>query len=194
MSDLPEYLRLRLSPVVKGLTTRNGTRPAAVLIPLYNFGHSWQILYTRRTETVEDHRGQVSFPGGVIDLEDESPRATALREAEEELGIHATDVDVLGALEPHPTVTNFTILPIVGTIPWPYPLRLNRMEVAVAFGVPIEWLANPSNLEIRHWKPQDGRPELAVHFFKPFQGEVIWGATARITIHLLELLENLEDS
>jgi 8-oxo-dGTP pyrophosphatase MutT (NUDIX family) len=190
-SDLLNLLSQRLShrphKVQKGLQAR----PAAVLVPLYKQDFIWHVLYTRRTESVEDHRGQVSFPGGMIESEDESPEQAALRETEEELGILAEDVNILGALDPIPTTTQYLIVPIVGSIPWPYPLKLNQDEVAAAFGVPLEWLTDPANLEIRQWKSQSNGSNYSIHFFQPYQGEVIWGATARITLSLLELIRSL---
>ncbi len=166
-------------------------RLAAVLIPLYEDGGEWHALYTRRTEDVEAHRGQVSFPGGMLDPGDEDARDAALREAEEEIGLARADVRILGQLDPLLTVTQFQIIPFVGVIPWPYKLKLNPSEVARAFGVPLGWLNNPVNLESRKRKPFLPGPEIDVFYFKPFEQEVIWGATARLTLQLLEILGNI---
>ena len=189
-SDLLELLHKRLSHQPVHFQKDQHARPAAVLVPLYHHDGDWHILYTRRAESVEDHRGQVSFPGGIIELDDKSPEQAALREAEEEIGIKAGDVRILGALDPSPTTTQFMIVPIVGSIPWPYPLQINHDEVAVTFGVPLEWLTDPANLEIRQWKPQSNGSSYTIHYFQPYQGEVIWGATARITVSLLELIQS----
>ncbi|OGO14784.1 MAG: hypothetical protein A2Z14_04060 [Chloroflexi bacterium RBG_16_48_8] len=113
----------------------------------------------------------------------------ALREAHEEIGIQAKDVNVIGHLDNLLTVTQFDIKPIVGTISWPYPLQINHKEVAHVFGVPISWLSNPSNIEVRERKIQTSGIQIPVYFFLPFEGEVIWGATARITINLLQILD-----
>lgn len=165
-------------------------QPAAVLVPLYDEGGQWHILFTLRTETVDVHRGQVSFPGGRMETPDETPDQAALREAQEEIGIRPDDVRLLGRLDPLLTVTQFRVEPVVGTIDWPYPLVLNRQEVALAFGVPIAWLLEPDHLELREMDlPGTGRP-VPVYFFKPYRDQVIWGATARITLSLLELLRN----
>jgi 8-oxo-dGTP pyrophosphatase MutT (NUDIX family) len=190
-SDLLNLLSQRLSHRPHQFQKGLQARPAAVLVPLYVQDFVWHVLYTRRTESVEDHRGQVSFPGGMLESEDESPEQAALRETEEELGILAEDVNILGALDPIPTITQYLIVPIVGSIPWPYPLKINQDEVAVAFGVPLEWLTDPANLEIRQWKSHYKGSNDSIHFFHPYQGEVIWGATARITLSLLELIRNL---
>ena len=188
MSDFLDILRKQLSPVPLHVGSESTARPAAVLVPLFNKDGIWHVLYTRRTDSVEDHQGQVSFPGGVIEVNDEGPLEAALRETQEEIGIQSEDVRVLGSLKPMPTVTNFIVVPIVGMIPWPYHFDLNEQEVALVFSVPLDWLANPDNLELKEWKPEGPWPSVPVHFFRPYEGEVIWGATARITVHLLELL------
>ena len=187
MSDLPDILRQKLTQEPSH-SLETSARPAAVLVPIFKEGSAWHVLFTRRTEWVEDHQGQVSFPGGLIEDQDKGPEQAALREAQEEIGIRSEDVQILGALDPHPTVTNFIIIPIVGTIPWPYPLNINEDEVAIVFSVPLDWLSNPDNLEIQEWKPDGPGPSVPVHFFRPYAGEVIWGATARITLSLLKAL------
>jgi len=164
---------------------------AAVLIPLYLQDGEWHVLYTRRTEDLQAHRGQVSFPGGVLDPEDVDPQHAALREAQEEIGLQPADVKLLGQLDSLLTVTQFQIVPFVATIPWPYALLINPSEVARAFGVPLAWLSDPANLELRKRQPFVPGPEIDVYYFKPFQGEIIWGATARLTLQLLEVLSNL---
>jgi 8-oxo-dGTP pyrophosphatase MutT (NUDIX family) len=189
MLDLPTLLRQRLEYKPSKAQLDWEARPAAVLVPLYNENETWHVLFTRRTESVEEHRGQVSFPGGLIERQDESVTLAALREAEEEIGLRSKDVQVLGALEPHPTVTGFMVSPIVGTFPWPYPLRLNQSEVAYVFGVPIDWLSNPDNLEVRQQKFITNGPTLSIHYFKPYHDEIIWGATARITLSLLSIIQ-----
>ena len=188
MLDVPDLLRQRLTHQPLNARSEQEGRPAAVLVPLYKENDGWYVLFTRRTDSVEDHRGQVSFPGGLIETQDESPEQAALREAEEEIGIQAEDVQILGTMASFPTITQFIISPVVGTIPWPYPLHLNPEEVAAVFGVPIVWLADPSNVEIRQWKSPISNTTIPIHYFRPYEGEVIWGATARITLCLLELL------
>ncbi|MDD5168046.1 MAG: CoA pyrophosphatase, partial [Syntrophales bacterium] len=122
-------------------------RPAAVLIPLIRMpiesgGPGWHILYTRRTDLVEHHKGQVSFPGGRRDPGDSSPEATALREACEEIGLNPADVHILGRMDDFLTVSNYRVTPVVGTMPWPYPLTLSPNEVSRVFTVPVDWLAD----------------------------------------------------
>ncbi len=185
---LPERLRASLGHHRPRVRAEWEARPAAVLVPLYTEDGSWHVLFTLRTETVDVHPGQVSFPGGRIESAEETPEEAALREAEEEIGIQPSDVRVLGRLDPLLTVTQFRVEPVVGAIRWPYPLRLNRNEVALTFGVPLDWLLDPANLEVHERElPGTNRP-VPVYFFRPYGGQLIWGATARITLILLELL------
>lgn len=166
-----------------------------MLIPLYYHDSQWHALFTRRAERIEAHSGQVAFPGGMIESDDSSPEQAALREAQEEVGIRPQDVDILGRLKPTRTITRFFVTPIVGTIPWPYELRLNQSEVAKAFGVPLSWLAEPANLELRKYKLTRFGPSFNVHYFKPYDDEVIWGATGRIVVSLLgELQQAFENA
>ncbi len=187
--DLPQRLAAALGrrsapPVPAG----RGALPAAVLVPLYVAEGAWRILFTRRTEAVDVHPGQVSFPGGRIEPEDGGPEQAALREAQEEIGLRPQDVQLLGRLDPLLTVTRFVVTPVVGVMPWPYSLRLNPLEVAAAFGVPVDWLADPANVELRARPPGLPGDRQSVVYFKPYAGQVIWGATARMTMDLLSLL------
>lgn len=158
---------------------------AAVLAPLYWHQRSLHLLYTLRTEAVETHRGQVSFPGGAIEGADRGSLDAALREAEEEIGIDPKDVEFIGYLEPYLTITGYCIIPIIGSIPWPYDLDINQQEVAAVFGVPLEWLAKPDHLQTIQYLENGSNQPVAVYSFLPFQGHIIWGATARITVDLM---------
>jgi 8-oxo-dGTP pyrophosphatase MutT (NUDIX family) len=140
-------------------------------------------LLTRRTETVEHHRGQISFPGGAAEDGDETLLSTAVRETEEELGIAGRDVRVLGALSPLATVTDFYVEPFVGAIPYPYPLKPAEAEIAELVDVPVPALLAPGVLEERTL-PGRTEPTLFYHHGR----HVIWGATARMLKELLDLL------
>jgi 8-oxo-dGTP pyrophosphatase MutT (NUDIX family) len=192
MDDFAERLQQVLLSQNPGIQTELDARLAAVLIPLYLHDGSWHALYTRRTDEVEDHRGQVSFPGGVIEPDDENYESAALRETQEEIGINPSEVRILGRLDSLLTITQFQIVPVVGVIPWPYKLTLNPTEVASVFGVPIEWLSNPAHLETLFEENSVSGPHFPIVAFKPYQGEVIWGATARITRNLLQVLDLLK--
>lgn len=188
-SDFPAHVRRQLQQHIPEARAEWDARPAAVLIPLYREDSAWRLLFTRRTEEVESHQGQVSFPGGLVEDTDTDVEDAALREAWEEIGLQPEEVEILGKLAPMFTVTQFRITPVVGLIQWPFELRLQRTEVARAFGVPIEWLSEAANLETEYRKPMIPGPEIPVYHFKPYDGEVIWGATARITLDFLELIQ-----
>ncbi|HSB90424.1 MAG TPA: CoA pyrophosphatase [Anaerolineales bacterium] len=187
MRDLPARLRSILAAHVPAVKPEWTAVPAAVLVALLESSGAWALLYTRRTESVDTHRGQVSFPGGRLEP-GETPVAAALREAHEELGIRPDDVSLLGQLDSLLTVTQYEITPVVATLPWPYRFDPHPLEVASVFHVPVTWLADPANLETRLRDPLGPGPATPVYYFKPYEGEVIWGATARITLDLLNLL------
>ena len=156
---------------------------AAVLVPLVWYGEEWHLLFTRRTDTVESHKGQVSFPGGACDEGEISPEETALREAEEEIGIRPKDVKVLGRLADLVTITYFRVTPVVGVVSWPAVFRVGQHEVARVFTMPLAWLADPAN----RWQFElpTRRNLIAFH---PYDGELLWGATARMTVDFLNVL------
>ena len=157
---------------------------AAVLVPLVWQDDEWHVLFTRRTDKVESHKGQVSFPGGACDDGETTPEETALREAEEEIGIDPRDVRVLGRLVNLITITYFRVTPVVGVVKWPAVLRVGEHEVARVFTIPLGWLANASN----RWqfeRPGMNRSLIAYH---PYDGELLWGATARMTVDFLNVL------
>jgi 8-oxo-dGTP pyrophosphatase MutT (NUDIX family) len=158
-------------------------RCAAVLVPLTIIQDEWHLLFTRRTDIVESHKGQVSFPGGACDDGEESAEATALREAEEEIGLRPADTRILGRLSPMITVSSYEVSPIVAVFPSPYTFKISTIEVARVFTIPLTWLAVRENYwEFTH---RDTRSLIAYH---PFDGELLWGATARMTVQLIKTL------
>jgi 8-oxo-dGTP pyrophosphatase MutT (NUDIX family) len=165
-------------------------RPAAVLLPLTLVDGEWHLLYTRRAETVEHHKGQVSFPGGATDQGDHSPEETALREAEEEIGLRREDVRVLGRLGSMLTVTNFHVTPVVGVFPWPYTFKVHNMEVGRVFTLPLVWLADSNNRQ-EFIRQETGR---SVITYFPYDGELLWGATARMTVEFIRVLGVTQES
>lgn len=173
-----EYAEMAVSP-----TTR--LKCAAVLLPLMYFDNEWHILYTRRTDRVESHKGQVSFPGGACDEGETTPEQTALREADEEIGVNPADVQVLGRLDRMVTISNFRVSPIVGVIPFPYAFKVAGVEVARVFTIPLLWLANRNN----YWEFSLGSESRSVIAYHPYDGELLWGATARMTVNFLKILE-----
>ncbi len=187
-----EAVRRRLQEFVQpapvALAAGRTFRAAAVLIPLVCAQDQWHLLFTRRTDTVQSHKGQVSFPGGAAELEDTSREDTALRETYEEVGIERDRIDVLGCLWDMPTITGFVITPVIGQVAWPVELRLAADEVSRAFIVPLAWLASPENREEMELVLPDGRQEKVI-YFKLYDGEKIWGATARIVLNFLRVIE-----
>jgi len=169
------------------------SRPAAVLIPFLKIDKTWHILFTRRTDTLPEHSGQVAFPGGGSEPEDKSPEATALRETYEEIGLAPENVQILGKLNTLQTISNYCITPVVGVIPWPYLFQLELTEVSWIFTIPLAWLANPTHYEIRHRALPSPFPPIPVVYFQHYDGELLWGVSAQITLNLLVALELIVD-
>jgi 8-oxo-dGTP pyrophosphatase MutT (NUDIX family) len=164
-------------------------REAAVLIPFCRINDAWHILYIRRANFDGDrHSGQVAFAGGKREAGDENLEFTALREAEEEVGVARQDVTVLGRLNHHHTISEFLVTPYVGEVQWPYPLSLDETEVAHAFTMPLAWLADQSNYRTEQRQHPDSKRPWPVVYYQHYEGELLWGATARITLSLIEVL------
>ena len=164
-------------------------RPAAVLLPLLKQGGEWQVLFIRRTEIDGDyHSGQVALPGGAKETGDPDNIAAALRETNEELGINPADIEVLGTLNDFITISNYQVTPVIAEIPWPLTLTLAEDEVARAFTIPLSWLADEANHEIRHRQMPNGLGNVSVIYYSLYDGEQVWGATARIIFEFLRVL------
>jgi 8-oxo-dGTP pyrophosphatase MutT (NUDIX family) len=166
-------------------------QPAAVLIPLLLDQEDWKFLFIKRTHHQNDrHSGQVAFPGGRADSGDPALLYTALREAEEEIGLNPDDVEILGQSCPITTVTDYEVTPFVGILPWPYPLKLSNIEVEKTILIPIDWLTDPKNHQVKFWKPDPSAAEgIPVIFFKEYLGDILWGVTAQIVLDFLELIK-----
>ncbi len=161
---------------------------AAVLIPFTRLGSDWHLLFIRRTNHEHDHHsGQVAFPGGGKDRRDPDINTTALREANEEVGLQPRDVKILGKLEDVISITNYHVTPVVGSFESPYAFEPDANEVARVFTIPLAWLSNPINQEVRYRKV-DGQDPWPVIYFKEYDGEVLWGFTAALAIRLIEVL------
>lgn len=175
-------------------------RPAAVLVPFFAYNdaekakNEWQVLFTRRTNTVADHQGQVAFPGGSADPTDISSEMTALREAQEEIGLDPAQVKILGKMHSLWTISNYMVTPVIGIIPWPFPIRLEEVEVSRVFSIPLDWLADPTHHEVRYrtippqYSQVLGREFHPVIYFQPYQDELLWGVSAEITLRLINIL------
>lgn len=161
------------------------TRPAGVLIPIEEIDGALWVILTKRSSALKHHPGQIAFPGGKQDPIDADTTAAALREAEEEIGLPRENVEVLGHLPEHVTVTNFRVQPVVGRVIGPFPVRPEPGEVEEAFRVPLAHLANPVNYlrEGRRWRGQK-----RYYYTVPYGPYYIWGATARMCRELADRL------
>jgi 8-oxo-dGTP pyrophosphatase MutT (NUDIX family) len=156
-------------------------RPAAVLVPIVAREEA-TLLLTQRSHELAVHAGQIAFPGGRIE-EGETPLEAALREAQEEIGLAANLVAPIGALAPYLTGTGFRVTPIVALVDPTYSLELNPLEVAAAFEVPLAFLMNPGNHELRS---RELRGRTRRFYAMPWDGRDIWGATAGMIRALYE--------
>jgi 8-oxo-dGTP pyrophosphatase MutT (NUDIX family) len=167
-------------------------RHAAVLIPLFKAASEYRILFTKRTDRVEAHKGQVSFPGGRIEAEDGSPLETALREAEEEVGLSRRDVTVLGRMDDARTVSsNYIVHPFVGLIPYPYEFKTSVEEVEELLEVPFQVFLSGDSADEGYPVTYEGVTYQNLAY--RYKGEVIWGATARIMQNLVDLVKRKLD-
>ena len=152
-------------------------RPSAVLIPLVEIGDELQIVLTKRAAHLKHHAGQISFPGGKVEEQDKSLIDTALREAEEEIGIPASNVRVLGELTAYHTITGFSIKPIIGLLQQSQSYQPDTQEVESVFHVPLSFCLATNNFSTIDVKRK--QLEYPVYFI-PYQEHFIWGATAAI--------------
>jgi 8-oxo-dGTP pyrophosphatase MutT (NUDIX family) len=182
-----DHIRGRLAAIQPSCLEDEGLPRAAVLLPLYEARDQLHILFTRRSELVEHHKGQISFPGGAYDSTDPDLRYTAVRETWEEIGVAMDHVEVIGQLDEMVTVSNFLVRPFVGHItqPAPYPFVHSEIEVAEILEVPLDHLRDESNL-VAEPRIYQGRQIVAYSFH--WRDHVIWGATARILKQFLELI------
>lgn len=167
-----------------GFERRPALTPAAVLVPFVN-RRDPTLLLTRRTAALRNHAGQVAFPGGRVDPEDDGPVAAALREAREEVALAPNHVQVIGTTDIYETGTGYSVTPVVGIIPPDLPLVPAASEVAALFEVPLDWLFDPANHQLREaeWQGRARR-----YYSMDWQGEHIWGATAAMIVNLARRL------
>jgi 8-oxo-dGTP pyrophosphatase MutT (NUDIX family) len=158
---------------------------AAVLVPLFKKGEDCHLLFTKRSDQVKYHKGEISFPGGVVDEEDLELMNTALREADEEIGLKKSDVQVIGLLDDIVTVTQFIVTPIVGLFPYPYPFKVSEVEIAELIEVPLASLLDENNFSEREIF-RGGQNEIVYAY--QYGNHIIWGATARILKQFLDLI------
>jgi 8-oxo-dGTP pyrophosphatase MutT (NUDIX family) len=164
-------------------------RHAAVLIPLFLKDGEVHLLFTKRTDKVETHKGQISFPGGMADKTDEKLRATALRETWEEMGIKERDITLLGKTDKFLTNTNFMVTPYVGHFPYPYDYVVSEDEIERVIEVPLSHLIKPEIFEIKSWM-NDGI-KWNVHYYN-YNGDVIWGVTGFLLSNFLKIVFEID--
>lgn len=162
-----------------------GHWPAAVLVLLYEHEGRHHVVFQKRTDLVETHKGQISFPGGGADEGDTDLIFTALRETHEEIGVDPADIEILGRLDDMVTVSNFRVTPYVGWLArYPYGWRFSDQEVAYLLEVPVDHLLQPETL-IADRRVINGR-EVVLPSYQ-FEEDLIWGATARMLTNFLDV-------
>ena len=183
----PELLKRALAKRVVKRVDGTGLMPSAVMVLLYRKDGQYCILLNKRSDQVEHHKGEISFPGGARDPEDRNSLETALRETEEEMGINRDDITVIGEMDEVVTRSNFLINVFTGTIEYPYPFKPSTIEIAEVLEFPVSELIDPANRRTEtRW--EDGGP---VTFYSyVHQEHVVFGATARILQSCIDILDD----
>lgn len=188
--SLIDLLRTKIAGATPRDLPEHDYRRAGVLVPVFERERTPCLLLTKRTDTVEHHKGQISFPGGRQEIDDPDLLTTALRETYEEIGLDPARVQVWGRLDEIETVVSgFAITPYVGLIPPPQDLNLNPFEIAELVTVPLDAFLDPSNLRVEIRMRGGERHEIYYYTYPP---HVIWGATARIIKGMVALLATPE--
>lgn len=172
-----------LNPGMKPV--RDPLTPAAVLVPIVDRPEGLTILLTKRTDHLHDHAGQISFPGGREEDEDNGSVETALRETEEEVGLPRSRIEPLGQLDHYITRTGFHVTPVVGLVTPPFPVTPDPFEVAEVFEVPLSFFLDRTNHQ-RHSRVWQGQKRY--YYVMPYRDYYIWGATAGMLVNLVDVL------
>jgi 8-oxo-dGTP pyrophosphatase MutT (NUDIX family) len=183
--DFIEQIRTTLSSRGRRVIEHPPFPHAAVLVPLFQKDGVCHLLFTKRSEEVKYHKGEISFPGGVVDEEDSELINTALREAHEEIGLKESDIQIIGVLDDIVTITEFIVTPIVGLFPYPYPFKISEKEIAELIEVPLSFLLDGDSFSEREIF-RGGQKEVV--FAYQYGKHIIWGATARILKQFLDFI------
>jgi 8-oxo-dGTP pyrophosphatase MutT (NUDIX family) len=178
-----------LNPELKDIADTEPNKPAAVLVPILERDTQASVLFTQRAEKMPTHAGQISFPGGKMDAGDDNLVETALREAQEEIGLEAEFIDTIGFLDDFITTTGYRISPLVAVIRQGYSITPDHNEVADVFDVPLSFLMNEQNHQMhsREWQGKERK-----FYAMPYEDRFIWGATAGMLRNLYDWLYRLE--
>jgi len=186
--DFIEQIRNTLSSRKRKVIEHPPFSHAAVLVPLFQKDGDCHLLFTKRSQEVKYHKGEISFPGGVVDEEDLELINTALREADEEIGLKESDVQIIGVLDDIVTITEFIVTPIVGLFSYPYSFKVSEVEIAELIEVPLASLLDKDCFSEREIF-RGGQREIV--FAYQYGEHIIWGATARILKQFLDLISSL---
>lgn len=193
----PEWIRNRFSnppvwtPEINSepaFVHRDRWIPAAVLVPLVDRKDGLSLMLTQRAMHMHDHPGQISFPGGRVDLTDSTRIETALREMEEEVGIDRSHVDILGTLPEYRTGSGYRVTPVVSIVRPPFDTHTNPDEVAEVFEVPFSFFMNGSNYQVRSAEFPNGAGK-RTFYTVPYENRFVWGATAGMLRNLYHFLK-----
>lgn len=176
-----QFQHIRIPHSEPDFPLRKQGRPAAVLIPLVDYGVQLNVLLTERAQHLKHHPGQVSFPGGAVDTSDSSLFDAALREAHEEIGLPPTNVEIVGMLPSYRTISGYEIAPVVGFVDPNFTPNIDANEVQSAFEVPLEHVLNRDNHLVHNSVRKN--QEFPVYFI-PWENKMIWGATAAMLRNL----------
>jgi 8-oxo-dGTP pyrophosphatase MutT (NUDIX family) len=183
--DFIDEMRTTLSSRQRRVIEHPPFPHAAVLLPLFQKNGDCHLLFTKRSEEVKHHKGEISFPGGAVDEEDKELIHTALREAREEIGLRESDVQIIGVLDDIVTITKFIVTPVIGLFPHPYPFKVSEVEIAELIEVPLSSLLDENSFSEREIF-RGGQNEIVYSY--QYGKHIIWGATARILKQFLDLI------